>query len=333
MRYCKVNKLEPNMVVARHVLDRDGRVYINKNVKLTPFMIERLKNENYNGIFIFDNLSEDIFLKENVPLDLQIISCQSIKENNIDRCIYLANEIATNLEHLEHIYTSMWTISDYDSYTYMHSINVATYAGVLGIKLGYNLEKVSQLILAGLLHDIGKTQIDETILNKPDKLTEEEYNIMKQHPCFGYEILCKNTEIPSTVRCAVYQHHENVDGTGYPNCMKGDSIYIFSRILHICDVYDAMISQRAYKNTINPNDVLEHLMAQVDRMFDFNLVVTFINNIIPYPEGVLVELSNGETAIVKKNNKDVMRPIVITFSGKEIDLYKTLNVTIKNIII
>lgn len=333
MRYCTVNKLKPNMIVARHILDRNGRVYINQNVRLTPFMINRLKYEKYSGIFIFDHLSEDIFLKENVPLDLQIQTCQSIKENNIDRCIYLANEIASNLEHIESIYTSMWSISDYDSYTYMHSINVATYAGVLGIKLGFNLEKVSNLIMAGLLHDIGKTEIDENILNKPGKLTEEEYSLMKQHPVLGYNILSENTEIPSTVRCAVYQHHENTDGTGYPNGISGDDIYIFSRIIHICDVYDAMVSQRSYKKTINPNDVLEHLMAQADHMFDFEIVKVFINNIIPYPEGVLVKLSNGEIAVVKKNNSDVMRPIVITLKGKDIDLYKTLNVTIENIVI
>lgn len=334
MRYANIDTVKAGDIIAQPALGKNGMRFIQANVVLNNYMINRLKELGYTGIFIYDDISTSIILEENVPIERRLEAAESIK--NYDNCLFIAQRIADDiLKENGIIYTSMSMIGSSDANTYMHSVNVATYSGMMGMLLGYGYEEITNLVAAALMHDLGKTLLDPNLLNKNGKLTPEEYEIIKTHPTLGYEMLKDESSIPSVLRVAILQHHENADGSGYPNGLLDEDTYKFSKIIHLCDVYDAMISKRAYKDRINPAEVIEHIMAQAGIMFNYDMTCLFVKNIIPYPAGILVRLSNGNQAVVKENNIGyAMRPKVIELiSKKEIDLIEELDITITEICI
>jgi len=188
------------------------------------------------------------------------------------------------------------------------------------------LKKLSQ---AALLHDIGKTCLPVELLNKPGKLTPEEYEEVQKHSRYGYNLLKNNPDISSVTRNAILSHHENEDGTGYPRNLPAEKIHKFAKIIHIADVYDALTTKRVYKDAMNPADALEYLMSQAECLFNKDMVATFMQYIAPYPLGVTVELSNGKPAVVVQTNREMLsRPKVRLFDGTIIDLMDQLDITI-----
>ena len=152
---------------------------------------------------------------------------------------------------------------------------------------------------------------------------------MKKHPMYGYNMLRDNYDVSSVARNAILSHHENEDGSGYPRALTGDKIHLFAKIIHVADVYDALTTKRVYKDAMNPADALEYLMGNAERMFDKELVATFLEYVAPYPLGVQVELSNGQKALVVKNNRNMLsRPVVRLNSGAKVDLMEHLDITI-----
>ena len=332
MRYKNTLKLNVGDVIATAVCDSAGRVLINQNVELSAYSIKRLADENIKGVYIYDKLSDGINPHSNLSLQTQLRAASAANNGNIDECIYLSASIAKELENEDYIATNVNSLMGYDFATYLHSTNVATYAGIMGITLGYPIDRLEKLIMTGLVHDIGKTMISKDIINNPNKLSAEQYEQIKQHPRMGYDMLKNFDLVPSVVRVSVLQHHENSDGSGYPRGLTDMEIYEFAQIIHICDVYDAMICSRSYKKAINPADVIEHIMANSGKMFNSELVKVFLSVLVTYPEGVIVQLSDDNYAIVKKNNKDYpTRPIVRLLDGTDIDLTSKLDLTILNI--
>jgi len=224
-------------------------------------------------------------------------------------------------------------ISTYDNYTYTHSVNVDILSVILGVACGLRDDELKKLSQAALLHDIGKTCVPIEIINKPGRLTEEEYAEVKKHPYYGYNMLRDNFDVSSVARNAILSHHENEDGSGYPRALAGDKIHLFAKIIHVADVYDALTTKRVYKDAMNPADALEYLMGNSERMFDKDLVATFLEYVAPYPLGVQVELSNGQKALVVKNNRSMLsRPVVRLNSGAKVDLMEHLDITIVRMI-
>ena len=220
-------------------------------------------------------------------------------------------------------------LSTYDNYTYSHSVNVDMLSVILGVACGLRDDELRKLSQAALLHDIGKTCVPIEIINKPGRLTEEEYAEVKNHPRYGYNMLRDNYEVSSVARNAILSHHENEDGSGYPRGLTSEKIHLFAKIIHVADVYDALTTKRVYKEAMNPADALEYLMGNAERMFDKDLVATFMEYVAPYPLGVQVELSTGQKAIVVKNNRSMLsRPVVRLDSGTRVDLLERLDITI-----
>lgn len=329
MHYCGLNDAKVGDVLARPVISMTGDILLQSNVQLTPYLISRLNSLDIYGVYIFDDLSEQISAKESLPLDLQLQALRGLHHLNIDNCIYVANKMVQALQDSGKAITDVSSLMQYDSGTYRHSLNVATYSTIVGIKLGLPTVKLEQLTLAALLHDIGKTCIPIEIINKPAKLTDKEYELVQKHSEFGYEILRKNDLIPSTVRVSVYEHHENEDGSGYPRKLSGDRIYLYSKIIHVCDVYDALICKRPYKSRKNPNDVLEYMIANSGHMFDPYIVQKFLKSVVLYPVGMTVHLSDGRKCIVIENHDDYpTRPLCRTMEGEDVNLLDYLDITI-----
>ena len=332
MRYIKIKDLQPGMILAQPLLNKKGDVFLARNVSVSKFMVQRIREEQYRGAYIYDKLSKGINPRNQLPTDVQLKTMCALKDMDIDRCAYLSGEILDSLKHADNISMNINSLAAYDGPTYMHSLNVAMYAGTFGLLYGMEYERVSKLIAAALLHDTGKTRIPEDILNKLGSLSEEEFAEIKKHPQYGYDMLKDMVSISPLVRVPILEHHENYDGSGYPRGLVDKETHIFSKIIHICDVYDAMLSKRCYKDAINPWEVIDFITIHRNIMFNGVLVDFFLQSLIPYPEGMLVKLSDGRTAVVASQNKGFPQsPVVRDMRGNVVDLVHEDDVKIMHI--
>jgi putative nucleotidyltransferase with HDIG domain len=197
---------------------------------------------------------------------------------------------------------TLFKLRGFDEYTYTHSINVSILAVLLGKHLGLDKPTLLQLGLAGMYHDVGKAKIQESILNKPGKLTENEFKAMQAHPLEGYKIMQKQVGLDPEILRAVVEHHERHDGTGYPRGLKHQDIGRFSRIISVVDVYDALTSRRVYKDAMAPAKALGMMYQWRDKDFTPHAIDNFIRCIGVFPVGSFVRLSGGEFGIVSSIN-------------------------------
>jgi putative nucleotidyltransferase with HDIG domain len=191
-----------------------------------------------------------------------------------------------------------------DEYTAQHSINVSILAMVFGRHLGLPREQLETLGIGGLLHDLGKLRTPLEILNKPGKLTPQEFETVKVHPIDGHQILRHEYRLPARIAEAALSHHERYDGSGYPQGLRFDAIPLWGRIIAIADVYDAITSDRAYHNGLSPTEALTKMYGWRRTQFDAELLEQFIQSIGIYPVGTLVELSTGEVGMVVSVNRE-----------------------------
>lgn len=192
-------------------------------------------------------------------------------------------------------------------------------------------EEGKLLTVAGVLHDVGKTKVDPVVLNKEGKLTNEEYEIVKKHSYLGYKMVEKS-DLPEEIKSAVLMHHEKIDGSGYPMGLKGDKISKFAKIVCICDIYDAMTSNRVYRDKICPFDVIRSFEKSSLGVLDTEYLLIFLQNIAYTYVGSMVELSDGRTAeVVFINSANLSMPIV-KCDDSFMDLSQTSDITIDHII-
>ena len=196
----------------------------------------------------------------------------------------------------------MGKIRDKDEYTAEHSLNVGILAMTFGRHLGASEEELNLLGLCGILHDVGKMKTPLEVLNKEGRLTAEEFQIMKSHPVDGRDILMAHDDVHNAAVDVCYSHHEALDGSGYPRGLKANNISDNTRIITICDVYDAITSERIYKSGQSSLDALKVLYQNRETKFDNRFVTEFIECIGLYPPGSIVELKNGEIGIVISTN-------------------------------
>jgi putative nucleotidyltransferase with HDIG domain len=209
----------------------------------------------------------------------------------------------------------MTTLKDYDEYTYQHCVNVAILSINMGTRLGLSKQQLSQLGVSGLFHDIGKVRIPNAILQKPGKLTPEEWAIMKSHPTEGVKIITKLHGVSSlSMRAMIiaYEHHLNVDLTGYPRLKRRRQQNLFSRIVAISDCFDAMTAHRSYqKDPFTPYEALHYMTTRLADRFDSTLLKVFIRTVGIYPPGTVVQLNTSELALViYPSQKSITTPTI-----------------------
>ena len=277
---------------------------------------------------IYSNL-EDIVKAQAVHSNAKKITKELLcevrlgKAVNSDTAKEVVSDLVTNCLQNPDAFVNMTRLKDFDDYTFTHSVNVSVLAIAIGKRLGLNVNELNNLGLAGLLHDVGKMKVPEEILNKPGKLADEEFAIMKQHPVYGYEVMKNDRKIPPEVVKAALQHHEKSDGSGYPDGLFEQDISKYAKIIAICDVYDAITSNRCYHKGMIAADALKMIFAWSGKHFNEVLVKFFIHLIGVYPAGAVVVLDTGELAVVLKTNKDDgMRPKILIISDAEKVLLK-----------
>ncbi len=223
-----------------------------------------------------------------------------------------------------HTFHMLQSMRDYDDATFIHSLNVSIICNAFGTWLGLSQKENDILTLAGLLHDVGKLKIPDTIIKKPGSLTEAEFAMVKLHPRRGYAIL-KNLSVDPRIRNAALMHHERCDGSGYPSGLKADQIDDMAKIIAIADIYDAMTSARVYRGPLCPFDVISVFENEGYQRFDPHYQMVFLNNIVDSYVNNTVRLTDGrEGEIVMINQNKLSKPIV-RVGDEFVDLSKKEN--------
>lgn len=215
-----------------------------------------------------------------------------------------------------------------DNYLMEHSVNVAVLMSILGKHLELERAYLHQCVTGALLHDIGKILIPDTVLHKPDKLTDEEYNIMKKHAGYSQNILQRNARFSQVSINVAAQHHERMDGQGYPLGLKGDEISTEARMASVVDIYDAITADRVYHKGMTPSNALKRMMEWCGPHLDTKYVHSFIKAIGVYPVGSLVKINNT-AAVVIAENADSLKPVVKVIYNLKSNSYT--HVTIKDL--
>lgn len=314
MRLIPSSCLKEGMKVGKSLYGSKGELLLQQGAILKQNYINRIVEMGYSGLYVEDKETEDIEVVEAISHNLRMKTVQTIKNTFIDveagkpinqQKQKQISEMITNIieEILENRNTvfNMVDLKSFDDYTYYHSVNVTVLSVTLGIGMGLGQQDLHKLGLGALLHDIGKIFIPKEILNKPGKLTNDEYEKIKEHAFLGYKYLKENFDIPITSYVSALQHHERYDGNGYPNKLKGKGISLFGRIMTVADVYDAMTSDRPYRKGLLPSEAVEHIMAGTGSMFDPEVVDVFLKKVAPYPVGTKIKLSDGRIGFVAEN--------------------------------
>ena len=324
MRLVPIEFAKPGDCLAKTIFDNDGRVLLREGVTLTDIFLVRIKRLQIYSLYITDEYSEAL-IDDVIKPELRQHAIKAIKETfysfekyNLysnttnfnekkfakEKQTYfesigsIAKDIIDEIISKKNVMISLVDIKSMDNYTYQHSVNVAVLSLVLGVQLQLNQHELYTLCMGALIHDIGKVLIPKDIILKPGPLTDEEFKTIKEHTTKGYDYLRGCLEISAPSRIVALQHHEKVNGNGYPDNIKNKSINRFARIVAIADVYDALTSDRPYRKAMSPNDAVEYIFAHGDTQFDYEMVKAFSKAVVPYPPGTLVKLSTGDIGVV-----------------------------------
>lgn len=315
-------------VLAEDIINRYGAVILPSGTIVNEYIVQKLaefgiqyilvskrkKNDepSYMSYHFFEKKYESS-IEEMKHLMLDIIRGKKIDYSVISN---VANSVVSACEEPEHVIKCLGKIRDADNYTYYHCVNVSFYAMLIGGWLNLAREDIKTVILAGLLHDLGKARIPNELLNKKGKLSVQEFEEIKRHAIYGYEMGKDNPEISEEIKDVILMHHEREDKSGYPLHAGADDLSIFTKIVAVADVYDAMTSNRSYKKALTPFEAFEEFITFCRGRMDMHIVNTLLHNLSRHYTGSRVMLNNGQTAnIAYIPPQCIWKPILDTGSG------------------
>lgn len=350
--------LEPGMKIARPIYDSRGILLLNSGIEIKKEYIHYLQKLSIPAVYIVDNIIpdveiEDVILDETRQKAKRLISDIALETGrqsgkSIPRLVYahkgiknVLSEIIDQLLANQNLIVNLSDIRTADSYTFAHSVNVAVMAVLTGISLQIPRSRLPYIGMGALLHDLGKVRIPTSILNKKGKLTPEEFEEIKKHPRFGYEMFkAQQGYVDTASALIIYQHHERMNGSGYPEKLKGEQIHTFARICAVVDVYDALVADRPYRAALLPHIAFQ-ILESAGEEFDPNILHNFFQHIAAYPIGTFVGLSNGLVGIVVYNKAGFpLRPKVRILCSKddfeplkpyELDLMEKINIVVEEV--
>lgn len=307
MRRVAVDQLQPGMVTAKTIFSADGLPLIVSGMAIKPQFIERLRELGVFSVFVEDQqipetppevVTEETRRKAIAEVYTAFQDVKWGRGFQLQRIRDIVNDLINDLLQNPTVLFHLTDIRTADNYTFAHSVGVCLLSLMMGISLGLAERELKNLGIGALLHDIGKVAVDEAIINKPGILTNEEMAGVRRHPLIGYEIVVKAPDIAPPSARVVLEHHEKLDGSGYPQGLMGAEIHDFSKIVTVADIYDALTSDRVYRPRFPPYQAVEILLSMAGTALDKDLVKILMENIAIYPVGSIVRLSTGERGIV-----------------------------------
>ncbi|MCR5603844.1 MAG: HD-GYP domain-containing protein [Lachnospiraceae bacterium] len=360
MRRIRTSDLVPGMTTAEDVYSYNNQLVVPNNTVLTDKMITRL--EFYSVLAVRVKDEEVKHADEISPFDLPsyserikaskefkefertfIATTENFKQNlrsivderapiNTEELFDHISNLMTAQSSTISIFDMLHNMRQYDDMTYAHSINVGLICNVFAKWLKLPPSEVEKLTLCGLMHDIGKLVVPDKIIRKPDKLTPNEYNIIKTHTLQGYKILKEYENINDDVKEAALMHHERCDGTGYPLGLTGDKINKYAKIVAIADVYDAMTAARVYRGPLCPFKVIGIFESEGLNKYDSHFILIFLEHIASTYIKNRVRLSNGMEGEVVFMNKTALSRPMIQCRNRFVDLSKETDIYIETFV-
>ncbi|MFD2705443.1 HD-GYP domain-containing protein [Salibacterium lacus] len=357
MRIKRVQSLQPGEKLGQALVDDEGKILLQDGVELTSGLIKRLKDKSFTYIYVEDPLTNDIEVKQPLRDETRLKAVQTMKEEfswigreenlagsfkgkNLSRTFSsIVDMVLSDVKSHDEAIGLLSDVLLYDSYVFTHSLQVTVYTLRLALELGYSEKALREIGLGAILHDVGKMTIPEKVLNKPGKLTDEEFEVVKQHTTDGYYILKDMPNVPLLAAHCALQHHERIDGSGYPHGRHEKDIHDYAKVMAVADVFDAVTSHRVYRKAMLPHEGLEILYQGAGTLFDNEIVAAFQKVIALYPNGVSVNVSNGSKAVVVRQNRNLpWRPVIrimeqdgeAVFEPYDIDLSVRMDITIAN---
>ncbi|MEF2968864.1 HD-GYP domain-containing protein [Paenibacillus sp. M1] len=357
MRLIPVSSLQPGMKLGKKIYSEDGVVLLSENAELSEAIIRRLRAHGLDLVYVADPRTDDIVIQDMIEDETRRRALREIRTSfkemmqpAVKGIVYprlgkaftnLVESIMDDLSSREDAMIMMMNINSMDQYLYRHSLNVCVYTILLGQIHGYSKDDLTLLGLGAMLHDIGKTKLPLELLNKPSRLTDAEFEQIKKHPEIGFRLLKDEPGIPLKSAHCAFQHHERINGTGYPRGLKGEEISEFARWIAITDAYDAMTTHRVYRPAMLPHQALEVLYTGSGEWYEKSKLEVFRDHVAIYPLGMTVTLNTGEKGVVVKIHKDVPhRPVIRILNDPlgaevkspfDVDLRNQLSVVITNV--
>lgn len=323
-----IKKLREGMITAQGIYNSQGASYLTKGTSLNKHYIARLGKigiPNVNVTSIDPTLTlpppDDIVQEKTRITAIHRVfgTFQSLEKSGLcsvgglhDISESILMDLITQRKNL----VQLTDLRLHDDYTFSHSVNVAILSTMLGLLCHYSKGTLLTLMLSGFLHDIGKTTISAKILNKPYGLTSKELELIHTHPAAGGQKLRTQTNLPSLIEKIALQHHERLDGSGYPNALTGNDIHRFSRIVAIADVYDALTSNRPYKKAYSPSVAYQIMTKCSKGQFDEELLQLFFDNVAVYPVGTIIRTLLGYGIVKKIKSGQTKTPVICLFANK-----------------
>jgi len=322
MRLLSIKSLKEGMVLGRTIWNEAGHPLLQEDIEMNGQVISRLKDLNIQYVYIKDEMSKDIESFDSVPIEIRkrvvtditktFKSLQKVKKggesyflDQQSKVLYsIIDELLENILEDENILTVLGDVFLYDNYVYHHSFQVTTYSIAIAKEMNYSYEEIRQIALGALLHDVGKMLIPQEILFKPGKLSEEEFEEVRKHTTFGFDVLRGLHTVSLLIAHCAFQHHERLDGSGYPRGLIDFEIHPFAKIIAVADVFDAVTSNRVYKGKMQPSQGIAILEAGKGTLYDAKVVDAFTKIIAHYPNGTTVVLSDESRAIISKQNQN-----------------------------
>lgn len=321
MRLEFIDRLKEKEVLGKSILDNEGKILLRAGVTLTEIYIKKLKQLGVYYVYVEDSRLDDLPGEDSFFMELKQHTMKSmnkvfrnishLKREDMKSSIASVEQLVEHIIETKNVSEGLFDIRTYDNYTFVHCLDTCIMSTTLGLSLNLKESKLIEIGISSILHDIGKVKLPIKIINKAGPLTAEEYLEVKKHPLYGADILNSYMNISKEVIEGVAQHHERVDGLGYPYGIKGNSISILAKIVSVCDTYDAVSNDRIYRRKFSPSDAYELIMAGSGSLFDENMVVGFKSSFSIYPLGSCVKLSDGTEGYVVRQNKNFPdRPIL-----------------------
>lgn len=364
MRLVTIESCAPGMKLGKAVLTEQGQVLLGYGYELTQGIIHRLRDMGIHQLYIDDPRTEDIVVEETIREETRRVVQTALQQcmnyvrasgsgSGGGRIVTFSKLVADCVKHIVddvvynrnlpivHIRQTAAAGDPLEQHFMNNALNVSVFATKLAMAEGVSADELRTVCAAALFHDIGKLLVPQALLSKRTKLSEEDLRTLRRHTELGYKVLKDDASVSLVAAQCALQHHERVDGLGYPFGLRGQDIHPYAKLIGMIDAYDALVSHRSYRNAMLPHEAMDYLYANVESAYDRGKVEQFRNKVAIFPPGTAVTLNTGEKGVVSRlDSSCLQRPTVRVLTDPkgedlktpyELPLTKHLNVMIRSV--